>query len=716
MQVGYVICWWLIVEVIGWLSFPLVSRVCSSLADRGYAISKLVGMVLLTFLCWLISSLHLLPFGYISLLTSLILLGAISLFLGRKQLSSIVRVNRKSILITELIFTASFLIFVIVQMQNPDIYFAYSEHYMNFGFTQSILRGDYFPPVDPWFAGESISYYYGGHLLIANLSLLSHVPAAISYNLAGATFIALAMTASYGLGYNITRRKLYGLVTAIFVCFVGYISGAFQFIGYIFNSTVLGYSPIEASSIIDWMRSFDFWTANHIIPGALNFYPYQGLLKADLNAWLIAIPFQIMFITLIFALFKKSSSTGIQTRWGWLIDVFILGICLGFLSLVHSWDYPVYVILTLGAALLLKLNKKAIVGIVALSVLLYIPYYLSRGYGAIDGLGLVTERTTLAGFLEIFALFSFVLVSFFAVLGRERLFTWKLGVPIAVAILLAALLLKFHLLLIAIPVILLSLYYIHKANPEGERRFILFLILIGGLLMLFCDLFYINDSFEPPYERFNTILKLYFGIWIFFGIAAAYAVLSLLHRLKGKIKIAWFSVLLLLILAASIHPIAATTSWTSGRHTFFGINSGTLDGTAYIESINKGDYEAIQWINEEIGGLPVILEAPGIPYKYSSHISAMTGLPTVIGWPNHELMWRGDWVAVEERTRDVDTIYNTVEHSEAIDLMRKYDVEYVYIGALERQRYETEGLLKFGDFMDVAFEDEGVIIYQVREE
>jgi YYY domain-containing protein len=715
MQVTYAICWWLIIEVIGWLSFPLVSRVCGSLADRGYAISKLVGMVLLTFLCWLISSLHLLPFGYISLVTSFILLGAISLFLGRKQLS-VAKANIKSILITELIFTATFLVFVIILMHKPDVYFNGGEYFMNFGFTQSVLRSDYFPPVDPWFAGESISYYYGGHLLVANLSLLSHVPAAISFNLVGATFPALAVAASYGLGYNMTRRKLYGAVTAVFVCFVGYISGAFQFIGYIFNSNIFGYSAIEAANVIDWMRSFDFWTAIGVIPDTLSLYPYYGFLQRELHAIIMAIPFQIMFITLVFARLKKADSTEAETGWGSLLGVFVLGITLGFLSLVNTWAYPVYVVLIVGAAVLLKLDKKAAIGIVALSVILYLPYYLSRGYGAVDGLGWVTERTTLSSFLEIFALFFFVLVSFFAVLGRARLFSWKIGVPIAVATLLAALLLEFHLLLIVVPTILLSLYYLYQANPEGERRFILFLLIIGALLVLFCDLFYVNDPFGPPFERFNTILKLYLEIWIFFGIAAAYAVFSLWNRLKGKIKMAWVGVLLLLVLASSIHPIAATTSWTSGRHTFFGINSGTLDGVAYIESINKGDYKAIQWIDEEIEGLPVILEAPGNAYEYSSRISAMTGLPTVIGWQSHEVMWRGDWGAVQERTRDVDTIYNTVDHTEAVDLMRKYDVEYVYIGALEREQYGMDVGEKFGDFMDVVFENEGVTIYQVREE
>jgi uncharacterized membrane protein len=154
----------------------------------------------------------------------------------------------------------------------------------------------------------------------------------------------------------------------------------------------------------------------------------------------------------------------------------------------------------------------------------------------------------------------------------------------------------------------------------------------------------------------------------------------------------------------------------SGRHTLWGITRGTLDGTAYIEETNAGDNKAIRWINEELEGSPVILEAPGNSNSFSSRISTFTGSPTVIGWGTWELMWRQDRDAVDTRIRDVDTIYNTSDNDKALDLLHRYDVEYIYIGSLELNTYETEGLHKFtnhsGDYHPV-YQAEGVTIFEV---
>ena len=145
IQVAYVIFWWLALVVIGLISFPLVSRVCGKLPDKGYSISKLVGLVILTFLVWMFSSLNLLPFGYISILISFLLLAALSLYLGRKNLR-IANWPRKPIIISESVFAASFAIFLLIMVGKPDIYFGGADYFMDFAFMGSILRGDYFPP------------------------------------------------------------------------------------------------------------------------------------------------------------------------------------------------------------------------------------------------------------------------------------------------------------------------------------------------------------------------------------------------------------------------------------------------------------------------------------------------------------------------------------------------------------------------------------------
>jgi len=46
--------------------------------------------------------------------------------------------------------------------------------------------------------------------------------------------------------------------------------------------------------------------------------------------------------------------------------------------------------------------------------------------------------------------------------------------------------------------------------------------------------------------------------------------------------------------------------------------------------------------------------------------------------------------------------------------LEMYDVEFVYVGPLERQQYEPAALEKFGQFMDVAFQSGEVTIYQRR--
>ena len=730
IQVAYVIFWWLVLLVIGLISFPLVSRVCGKLPDKGYSISKLVGLLILTYLAWMLSSLHVMPFGYISILISLLLLAVLSLYLGRKNLR-IADWPRKNIIISESIFAVAFITLVLIMMGRPDIFFNNVDHYMDFAFMGSILRGDYFPPVDPWLAGESIPYYYGGHLLSAILTVFTRVPPSIAFNIAVAMFFALSVTASYGLGYNITKRKLYGFLAVIFICVAGYISGAYQLIAYAFHTDIMGYLPSGAPNYAEWFLTFSFWDAPWLIPGGMAQYPSYIFQMGTLHAFMMGIPFQLMFIMLVFAVFQKGRLSDKIPRSDTLLDIFILGLCLGFFYFINAWEYPTYIIFTVCAFLLLRIRRgikgtlRILGGVIGISLLLYIPLYLSTGTGGIHGIGLVAVKTGLTDFFEFGGLFLFAVCSLLVILvwSKREIFRGKVVILAAILILLAtiltAVLLDFPLLLVVVPLGLLSLYYIYRSKQKTETEFVLLLIIIGALLALFCDFLYLDDGYGGDFERFNTVLKLYLQIWVFFGIAAAYAVFYVLRNVRGKIKAIWIITLSLLILSSLIHPLASTTSLYSGRHESWGISSGTLDGMAYVEMVDKGDYEAIKWINENIGGSPVILETPGGFYDYASRISVFTGLSTVIGWEINEIMWGRTWDEVGERRGDVDTTYNTSDNDLAMALLAKYNVEYICIGNLERERYGSEGLQKFASYpgeYESIYESEGVTIYKVRED
>ncbi len=405
---------------------------------------------------------------------------------------------------------------------------------------------------------------------------------------------------------------------------------------------------------------------------------------------------------------------------GGLVAVALGLISLGFFWLVNTWDYPLYLALTVLAFMLLNINIgiKGLAGIIALSILLYVPHYISS-LGGVQGIGVVHGRTDLADFVEIFVLFLFAVGSLLYVSCRGKWFRGKTVILIcvlAIVVASAAFLLDFQLILALVPLLLVSLYCIFRAQLERETKFVLLLVFTGALVALFCEVFFIDDALGGSAERYNTVMKLYLPVWILFGIASAYGVFRVMATIGGKLKTVWVTVLIVLIMVCVIQPVGETIGWASGKRPYFGLNRGTLDGVAYVETLAPDDYGAIKWINRNIEGQPVMLEAPGAAYQFTSRVSAMTGLPTVIGWLTHEVMWRNSWDVVSGRDTDVDTIYQTADNDEAFSLLEKYDVEYIYIGDLERGKYGEEGLKKFAaqpEKYTLVYENRGVEIYQV---
>ena len=159
----------------------------------------------------------------------------------------------------------------------------------------------------------------------------------------------------------------------------------------------------------------------------------------------------------------------------------------------------------------------------------------------------------------------------------------------------------------------------------------------------------------------------------------------------------------------------------------------TLDGARYIEGTLyhdrngqvdlAADYEGIKWLRDQVEGSPVVLEA-SMPAKYhyrawNGRVSVYTGLPSIVGWQVHqEQQRRGYAPEVVLRILDVDRIYSTTDSSEALELMRKYGVEYVYLGQVERLYYPDDGLQKFADqladYLELVYQNEEVNIYRVR--
>ncbi|MGD9404684.1 MAG: DUF2298 domain-containing protein, partial [Anaerolineae bacterium] len=230
-------------------------------------------------------------------------------------------------------------------------------------------------------------------------------------------------------------------------------------------------------------------------------------------------------------------------------------------------------------------------------------------------------------------------------------------------------------------------------------QFVLICAVAGLLLTLSVEFFYLVDVFRV---RANTIFKFYFQAWVLMGLASTFGVYYLTHGpgwRGGTAKIVRWGFLAafwVLFAMGMVYPVLGNI-----RRAEDFSSAPQLDGTAYLADSQPDDYAAISWLNENVTGAPVILEAPGAggsSYVYEGRVSALTGLPTLLGWAGHENQWRGSYEIQGAREPDIETIYNSLDPEVALTLMDKYDITYVYVGPVERSEYDPRGLAKFERF------------------
>ena len=210
-QVVGVIVWYTTIFLIGALVFPLAHSIFPNLADGGYGVSKLVGMLLMAWLAWVVSSLKISLWSQAGLLLSLLLVALLSGIVGyrnRTQLWDFLREHWRRLAWMELLAIAAFTLMIGIRLTNPDLWHPYKggEKPMDFAFLNGVLRSTTFPPIDPWFAGGFINYYYFGYVLLGAPTLLLGIVPAFAYNLMIPTIFSLTGAGAFSAAFNITAR------------------------------------------------------------------------------------------------------------------------------------------------------------------------------------------------------------------------------------------------------------------------------------------------------------------------------------------------------------------------------------------------------------------------------------------------------------------------------------------------------------------------------
>ena len=243
----------------------------------------------------------------------------------------------------------------------------------------------------------------------------------------------------------------------------------------------------------------------------------------------------------------------------------------------------------------------------------------------------------------------------------------------------------------------------------SENILVLILLLAAYLLSFGSEVLHIKDTFGPPLDRMNTVFKFYYQTWYLMGLSGVYGVYWAFKKSfkNANLKILWFIPMVLLIVASLVYPYASIFVKTNHFN-----NIATLDGSYYLRNKYPEDREGIEWLRENVKNKAVILEATGGQYTDYARVSTFTGLPTVLGWAGHELQWRGNYHEPGKRIPDIDTLYSSTDINKVKRLLKKYNIEYVFVGTLERKKYSAPGLKKFGQCMQVVYSNSGVVIYK----
>ena len=411
----YVLIWWLMIELLGWLALPVSMRLFHWLPDRGYAFSKALALLLASYFLWLGASLGLLQNDTGGILLSILLVTGMSAWLvlrgqGWAELQNYLRNNCKLIIGIEILFLVAFVLWAVLRTYAPyKIEPMGGEKFMEIAFLNAILRSPQFPPHDPWLSGFAISYYYFGYVMMALVTRLSGVPSTISFDLYDALLFALTAVGAFGVVYNLVASRLQaksaisyasgplwaGYLGAFLVTLIGNLEGLWEALharGLLSPAfwqwlaiPGLAETPVSGSwypgSLWSW-----WWHASRVLPNidllgvsmgdTIDEFPFFSFLLGDNHPHVLALPFVLLAVGLAFNFLQRQvsspaeadehaplrfSMTGLHQVYGsdWLLFL-LSALLLGGLGFLNTWDMPIYiglVMLAYGLGTVLRLGR-----------------------------------------------------------------------------------------------------------------------------------------------------------------------------------------------------------------------------------------------------------------------------------------------------------------------------------------------------------------------
>lgn len=726
--------WWATIFIIGITFIPITSFIFPNFFDKGYVFGKVIAIALISYAVFILGSLKILSFETQNVFLIIGIFILINFFIFKKNIS-LYKTTTKHLLrifiFEEIIFIIILLFWSFIHAHQPEIHGL--EKYMDYGFINSILRAKYFPPLDMWFTPYTINYYYFGHLVTAILTKISFLSSSITFNLMLSTIAAFTFTAAFSIAANLlnflnknSKNLKFPIIGGVLTGFILSFAGNLHAI-YLFFKPYQNESPVPFWQLIfspsTYPNSYWYPNATRFITNTIHEFPIYSYVVSDLHGHVLDIPFVLLTIAILASLFLKSKLEIIN----WKLEIPLISFLLAVMYMTNAWDGIIYLILGIFILMYVQLkqfipipqsksikyhalsimyNKKYILHTTFYILLIFVGFFIftlpfnlnfkpfASEIGILCAPKFLTDMGNFGPFL-------------FEPDHCQHSPLWQLGI-----------LYGFFYFWVVSFLIFIFLKLKTKLHPapyslHSSDIFVCILILLSTLLIIIPEFIYVKDIY-PAHYRANTMFKLVYQTFMMLSICSGYIIVRLFLNHKSLIinrylKFVYWIIGLLLIILVFLYPYFSIKSYFGNLNTYFGIN-----GTNYLKQLYPSDYEAILWINKNIKGQPVILEAQGDSYTDYGRISTNTGLPTVLGWAVHEWLWRGTYDIPSPRISEVQKMYESKDIKETKQLLSKYDVSLVFLGELERQKYPNQNEEKFQSLGKIIYQKNKTKIFEIN--
>ena len=713
--------WYLLALVLGAAAMPLTGRLFRRFQDRGWMFSKVTAIAVSGFLTWFLVAVKIIKFTTMTCIVVTLVCAAASLILYCREQKAgfecIPFAHLDLVYAEELLFFTALLLWTYFAGFHPAAYG--TEKFMDYGFMEAMMRSKTLPATDLWYSQGKINYYYGGQYFAVFLTKLSGAKVELTYNLMRTFVAGLAFAMPFSLVHQMVTDRLGRIrtgwkkalpsVTGILAGISVSIAGNMHYVVYgqiipfiqkLKGEEVSSYWFPDATRYIGFNPDVEDKTIHE--------FPCYSFVLGDLHAHVVDIMFVLLLLGLLYAWMKKVRTTelsgeSMSRREFWkkqllMPQLLAAGALLGMFHWTNYWDFVIYFVVTCGAALFMNIigqkgkirwvlgvTAAQAVEILTLATVIILPFTLQFDTSnMVQGIALAKHHSLLHQLLVLWGLPGILTILFVVSLLIEKLRGAEQK----------------------------SLYHLLTSIRLPD----LFAVLMGLCaigLVLIPELVYVRDIYENGNARANTMFKLTYQAYIMFGMTMIYAIFRLLVIGKNKIlKVLAFIGLFLFV-------------WTCGYfgnsvHSWFGTvwkpsQYKGLNATAFLETDFPEDVNGIRWLKENISDAPVVLEANGDSYSEYERVSAMTGLPTIMGWYVHEWLWRGDLADLNAKIEEIKEIYTSTDETRVKELLEEYNVSYIFVGSCERNKYGADlnnDLLK--GLGEVVFQDSEYPTYIVK--